>query len=39
MASFMMGQLTQGDASNGSGSTYEIQFRLAITNYQYGFFV
>jgi len=39
MASFMMGQLTQGDASNGSGSTYEIQFRPATTNYQYGFFV
>jgi hypothetical protein len=39
MASFMMGQITQGDASNGSGSTYEIQFRPATTNYQYGFFV
>jgi hypothetical protein len=39
MASFMMGQFTQGDASNGSGSTYEIQFRPATTNYQYGFFV
>jgi outer membrane receptor protein involved in Fe transport len=38
MASFMMGQFTQGDASNGSGSTYEIQFRPATTNYQYGFF-
>jgi hypothetical protein len=39
MASFMMGQLTQGDASNGGGSTYEIQFRPATTNYQYGFFL
>ena len=39
MASFMMGQITQGDASNGSGSYYEIQFRPATTNYQYGFFV
>ena len=39
MASFMMGQITQGDAGNGSGSYYEIQFRPATTNYQYGFFV
>jgi hypothetical protein len=39
MASFMMGQITQGDASNGSGSYYEIQFRPATTNYQYGFFL
>jgi hypothetical protein len=38
MASFMMGQLTQGCASNGCGSYYEIQFRPATTNYQYGFF-
>ena len=38
MASFMMGQFTQGDAGNGSGSYYEIQFRPATTNYQYGFF-
>jgi outer membrane receptor protein involved in Fe transport len=38
MASFMMGQMTQGDASNGSGSYEEIQFRPATTNYQYGFF-
>jgi outer membrane receptor protein involved in Fe transport len=38
MASFMMGQLTQGDAGNGGGSYYEIQFRPATTNYQYGFF-
>ena len=37
MASFMMGQLTQGDAGNGSGSYYEIQTRPATTNYQYGF--
>ena len=38
MASFLMGQLTQGSASNGGGSYYEIQFRPATTNYQYGFF-
>ena len=38
MASFLMGQMTQGDAGNGSGSYYEIQFRPATTNYQYGFF-
>jgi hypothetical protein len=38
MASFMMGQLTQGCAGNGCGSSYEIQFRPATTNYQYGFF-
>jgi Carboxypeptidase regulatory-like domain/TonB dependent receptor len=38
MASFMMGQFTQGCASNGCGSYYEIQFRPATTNYQYGFF-
>jgi outer membrane receptor protein involved in Fe transport len=38
MASFLMGQLTQGCASNGCGSSYEIQFRPATTNYQYGFF-
>jgi hypothetical protein len=38
MASFMMGQFTQGDAGNGSGSYYEIQFRPATTNYQYGWF-
>jgi hypothetical protein len=38
MASFMMAQLTQGSASNGGGSYYEIQFRPATTNYQYGFF-
>jgi Carboxypeptidase regulatory-like domain/TonB dependent receptor len=39
MASFMMGQFTQGCASNGCGSLYEIQFRPATTNYQYGWFV
>jgi outer membrane receptor protein involved in Fe transport len=39
MASFMMGQMTQGCASNGCGSYEEIQFRPATTNYQYGFFV
>jgi len=38
MASFLMGMMTQGDAGNGSGSYYEIQFRPATTNYQYGFF-
>ncbi len=38
MASFMMGQLTQGGAGNGGGSYYETQFRPATTNYQYGFF-
>jgi outer membrane receptor protein involved in Fe transport len=38
MASFMMGQMTQGCASNGCGSSEEIQFRPATTNYQYGFF-
>ena len=38
MASFLMGQLTQGCASNGCGSYYEMQFRPATTNYQYGFF-
>ena len=38
MASFLMGQLTQGCGGNGCGSQYEIQFRPATTNYQYGFF-
>jgi hypothetical protein len=38
MASFMMGQMTQGCGGNGCGSYYEIQFRPATTNYQYGFF-
>jgi TonB dependent receptor len=38
MASFMMGQMTQGNTGNGSGSYEEIQFRPATTNYQYGFF-
>ncbi|MBZ5679911.1 MAG: carboxypeptidase regulatory-like domain-containing protein [Acidobacteriia bacterium] len=38
MASFLMGQMTQGSAGNGGGSYYEIQFRPATTNYQYGFF-
>jgi hypothetical protein len=38
MASFLMGQLTQGCGGNGCGSYYEIQFRPATTNYQYGFF-
>jgi hypothetical protein len=38
MASFLMGQFTQGCAGNGCGSFYEIQFRPATTNYQYGFF-
>ena len=41
MASFMMGMFTQGCAQGGNvcGSDYEIQFRPATTNYQYGFFV
>jgi len=38
MASFMMGQMTQGCASNDCGSKLEIQSRPATTNYQYGFF-
>jgi hypothetical protein len=38
MASFMMGQMTQGQASNDGGSKLEIQSRPATTNYQYGFF-
>ncbi len=38
MASFMMGQMTQNCASNGCGSSEEIQFRPATTSYQYGFF-
>lgn len=39
MASFLMGQLTQACVSgDGCGSYYEIQFRPATTNYQYGFF-
>ena len=38
MASFLMAQFTQAPASNGWGSFYEIQFRPATTNYQYGFF-
>ncbi len=39
MASFLMGKITQASAANGWGSYYEIQFRPATTNYQYGFFV
>ncbi|MBI3477723.1 MAG: TonB-dependent receptor [Acidobacteria bacterium] len=39
MASFLMGQLSQGCGGNGCGSSYEIQFAPATTNYQYGFFV
>ena len=38
MASFMMSQMTQDCGGNNCGSTYEIQFRPATTNYQYGFF-
>src|SRR3954468_2722053 len=38
MASFLMGQMTQGCGSNDCGSKYEIQSRPATTNYQYGFF-
>jgi hypothetical protein len=37
-ASFLTGQLTQGCGGNGCGSSLEIQFRPATTNYQYGFF-
>src|SRR5579871_3598657 len=39
MASFLMGQMTQNCGGNGCGSTYEIQFRPATSNRQYGFFV
>jgi len=38
MASLLMGQMSQNCGGNGCGSTYEIQFRPATTNYQYGFF-
>jgi hypothetical protein len=38
MASFLMGQVTQNSAGNGGGTFYEIQFRPATSNYQYGFF-
>jgi outer membrane receptor protein involved in Fe transport len=38
MASFLMGQVTQDSAGNGGGTYYEIQFRPATSNYQYGFF-
>jgi outer membrane receptor protein involved in Fe transport len=38
MASFLMGQITQGCGGNNCGSSYEIQTRPATTNYQYGFF-
>lgn len=38
MASFLMGQMTQGCGGNGCGTYYEIQTRPATTNYQYGFF-
>jgi Carboxypeptidase regulatory-like domain len=39
MASFLMGQLTQDPGvGNGGGTYYEIQFRPATSNYQYGFF-
>ena len=34
MASFLMGQMTQ----NNNGTYYEIQFRPATSNYQYGIF-
>ncbi|MBZ5689328.1 MAG: TonB-dependent receptor [Acidobacteriia bacterium] len=39
MASFLMGKITRAPAANGWDSYYEIQFRPATTNYQYGFFV
>ncbi len=38
MASFLMGQMTQNCGGNGCGSYYEIQFRPATSNHQYGFF-
>ena len=38
MASFLMGQMTQNCGANGCGSYYEIQFRPATDNYQYGLF-
>jgi len=38
MASFMMGQMTQGCGWNDCGSKEEIQTRPATTNYQYAFF-
>jgi hypothetical protein len=38
MASLLMGQMTQGCGANGCGSNYEIQFRPATDNYQYGLF-
>lgn len=39
MASFLMGQMTQNCGGNGCGSYYEIQFRPATSNRQYGFFM
>ena len=41
MASFLIGQMSHTPTDNGNGydSLYEIQFRPATTNYQYGFFV
>ena len=39
MASFLMGVMTHDCAGNGCDSYYEIQYRPATTNYQYGFFV
>ena len=41
MASFLIGQMSHTGTDNGNGydSLYEIQFRPATTNYQYGFFV
>ncbi len=38
MASLLTGQMTQNCAGNGCGSYYEIQFRPATENYQYGVF-
>ena len=38
MASFLMGQLRKPMGSNDGNSYYEIQFRPATENYQYGFF-
>jgi hypothetical protein len=38
MASFMMGQITQGCGGNLCGSTYEIEIEPATTSYQYAGF-
>jgi hypothetical protein len=38
MASFMMGQISDGSGGNLFGSTYEIQFLPAVENFQYAGF-